>query len=70
MALESSIKAGIREGKYILYMDEEVDKLRKEIWKTIFAEKGDLSISDINLALVSYELIHHSDEKEGGLKNG
>lgn len=45
-------------------MDKKIDVLRKEIWKTIFKEKKDLSDADISMALgiVQYELIHHSDE--------
>lgn len=62
--MDSTIKAGFKEGKYILFMDKQVEKLRKEIWKTIFANKKDLPYADIAMALgiVQYELLHHSDE--------
>lgn len=65
MSLKSSVKAIIKDGKYILLMDEKINELRKNIWKTIFQEKDNLPISDVSMALslVSYELVHHSDEK-------
>ena len=37
--MDSTVKAGFKEGKYIIFMDEKIDKLRKEIWKTIFTNK-------------------------------
>ena len=45
-------------------MDKQIHQLRKEIWKTIFKERKDLSDADVSMALgiVQYELIHHSDE--------
>ena len=62
--MDSTVKAGFKEGKYIIFMDEKVDKLRKEIWKAIFANKKDIPYADIGMALgiVQYELLHHSDE--------
>ena len=64
--MDSTVKAGFKEGKYIIYMDEKVEKLRKEIWKTIFSNKKDLPYADIAMALgiVQYELLHHSDESK------
>lgn len=63
--MDSTVKGGLKEGKYILFMDEKIDSLRKEIWKTIFSKKKDLPYADIGMALgiVQYELLHHSDEK-------
>jgi len=62
--MDSTVKSGFKEGKYILFMDEKIEKLRKEIWKTIFSNKKDLPYADIAMALgiVQYELLHHSDE--------
>lgn len=62
--MDSTVKGGFKEVKYILFMDDKVDKLRKEIWKTIFANKKDLPYADIGMTLgiVQYELLHHSDE--------
>ena len=61
--MESTVKGGHKEGKYIIFMDQKVDNLRKEIWKTIFAHQKDLPYADIGMALgiVQYELLHHSD---------
>lgn len=63
--MKSTVKGGVREGKYILVMDSKIDTLRKEVWKTVFKNKGDLSWCDIAMALsiVQYELVHHSDER-------
>lgn len=62
--MDSTVKSGFKEGKYIIFMDEKIDKLRKEIWKTIFSNKKDLPYADVAMALgiVQYELLHHSDE--------
>jgi len=62
--MDSTVKSGFKEGKYILFMDEKIEKLRKEIWKTIFSNKKDLPYADIAMALgiMQYELLHHSDE--------
>jgi len=64
--MDSTVKSGFKEGKYILFMDEKIEKLRKEIWKTIFSNKKDLPYADIAMALgiVQYELLHHSDESK------
>ena len=63
--MKSTVRAGVKGGKYIVVMDEKIDYLRRKIWSTIFKEKGTLSDCDISLVLgiVQYELIHHSDEK-------
>lgn len=60
--MRSSVKAGELEGNYCVMMDKKIDRLRKEIWKTIFKHKGNLSDCDIAMALglVQYELIHHT----------
>ena len=62
--MDSTVKSGFKEGKFIIFMDEKIEKLRKEIWKTIFSNKKDLPYADIAMALgiVQYELLHHSDE--------
>lgn len=64
--MDSTVTSGFKEGKYILFMDEKIEKLRKEIWKTIFSNKKDLPYADIAMALgiVQYELLHHSDESK------
>ncbi|MBS3105619.1 hypothetical protein J4234_05150 [Candidatus Woesearchaeota archaeon] len=63
--MKSTVKGGIKEDIYNIVMDKKIDTLRKEIWITIFKERGDLSDCDVVMALgiVQYELIHHSDEK-------
>jgi hypothetical protein len=66
--MKSSVMAGEREGQYLLVMDEKINKLRKEIWKTIFGKNKELNLSDCDVALalgmVTYELIHHSNPEE------
>lgn len=63
--MESTVKAGSKETDYILIMDNRINLLRKETWKIIFKEKGNLSWCDIamTLGMVQYELVHHIDEK-------
>ena len=63
--MKSTVKSGKQDGLLIVTMDEKIDTLRKEIWKTIYKNKGDLSSCDVSMALsiVQYECIHHSDEK-------
>lgn len=60
--MKSSVKTGLRGNKRIVTMDDEIYQLRKEIWKTIFAHKKDLSDCDVTMALglVQYELVHHT----------
>lgn len=60
--METSVKAGKKDNRLIIVMDDTVDRLRKEIWKTIFRHKGSLSDCDVSmtLGLVQYELIHHT----------
>lgn len=64
--MKSSVKAGIKENKYIVIMDKEIDNLRRKIWRLLFQERGNLSDCDVAMALcmVHYELVHHSDEKK------
>lgn len=60
--MKTTVVATSRDDKLIIGMDIKIHHLRKEIWKTIFREKGDLSDCDIAMALgiVQYELIHHT----------
>lgn len=60
--VETSVKAARKESMLIIGMNNTIDKLRKEIWKTIFKHKGNLSDCDVSMALglVQYELIHHT----------
>ena len=60
--MKSSVETGLMNKKRIITMDDEIYQLRKEIWKTIFAHKKDLSDCDIAMALglVQYELVHHT----------
>jgi len=60
--MKSSVKTALSGSRRIVRMDDEIYQLRKEIWKTIFAHKGDLSDCDISMALglVQYELVHHT----------
>ena len=60
--MKSSVRTGLRGNTRIITMDNEIDQLRKEIWKTIFAHRKDLSDCDVAMALclVQYELIHHT----------
>jgi len=60
--MKTTVVATSRDDKLTIGMDIKIDHLRKEIWKTIFREKGDLSDCDIAMALgiVQYELIHHT----------
>lgn len=64
MALESSVRGGVDDDDYMLMADAEVDDLRRAIWRTIHAEKGDLSWADVlfTLGIVQYEVVHHIDE--------
>lgn len=64
--MKSTVKGGRKDGKYFLVMDENIDNLRKEIWKIIFKNKNDISDCDIAMALslVQYELIHHSNKSK------
>ena len=61
--METSVKAKRKDNMLIIRMDDTVDRLRKEIWKTIFKHKGSLSDCDVCMALglVQYELIHHTE---------
>ena len=60
--METSVKAMRKDNMLIIRMDDSIDQLRKEVWKTIFKHKGNLSDCDISMALglVQYELIHHT----------
>lgn len=60
--METSVKAGKKENRLIIVMDDAIDRLRKEIWNTIFKHKSSLSDCDVSMALglVQYELIHHT----------
>lgn len=60
--MKTTVSATIRNDTLIIHMNSKIDQLRKEIWKTIFREKGDLSDCDVAMALgiVQYELIHHT----------
>lgn len=60
--METSVKATRKDNMLIIGMDDAIDQLRKEIWKTIFKHKGSLSDCDVSMALglVQYELIHHT----------
>lgn len=64
--MESTVKGGIKDGRYGFVMDEIVNELRKDIWKIIFQYKGKIPYADIGMALgiVQYELLHHSDEEK------
>ena len=68
--MQSTVKAAINKEKNLLLigMDEKVDRLRKSIWQTIFAENSELKLSpcDISmvLGLVQYELVHHLEAKD------
>lgn len=61
--MKSTVKTGLKDNKRIIVMDDEIYQLRKEIWKTIFAHKKDLSDCDVTMALglVQYELVHHTE---------
>ena len=60
--MESTVKTGLMNKKRFITMDDKIYQLRKEIWKTIFAHKEDLSDCDVAMALglVQYELVHHT----------
>jgi hypothetical protein len=60
--MKTTVKTIVKENTWIIYMDDKIFQLRKEIWKTIFKERGDLSDCDVAMALgvVQYELIHHT----------
>lgn len=49
--MKTSVSATVKDDKLIIFMDYKIDHLRKEVWKTIFREKGDLSDCDIAMAL-------------------
>jgi len=59
--METTVRTKIKDGTRII-IDDKNFQLRKEIWKTIFREKGDLSDCDVAMALgiAQYELIHHT----------
>jgi len=63
--VKTTVKAGKKDGKYIILMDEKIDDLRKALWRTIFAFKKENEISDCDVAMalgmVQYELIHHTE---------
>jgi hypothetical protein len=60
--MKTTVSTDSKDNTRIIFMDEKIYELRKEIWKTIFKEKGNLSDCDIAMALglVQYELIHHT----------
>ena len=60
--MKTSVKATKKDNMLIIGMDDAIDRLRKEIWKTIFKYKTNLSDCDVSMALglVQYELIHHT----------
>jgi len=60
--METSVKAARKDNMLIVVMDDTVDRLRREIWKTIFKHKRSLSDYDVCMALglVQYELINHT----------
>jgi hypothetical protein len=60
--MESSVEAMRKDKKLIVVMDDTIDKLRKELWKTIFKQRGRLLDCDVCMALglVQYELMHHT----------
>ena len=62
--MKTSVGKRIKDNELMIWMDDSVEQLRKEIWKTIFKHKGKLSDCDVSMALgiVQYELIHHTDE--------
>lgn len=63
--MRTTIKSGIREEEIILVMSNQIEHLRKAIWRMIHTNKYDLSDCDMFMAfrIVNYELIHHSDER-------
>ncbi len=62
--MESTVKSGKQDGLLVVTMDEKIDILRKELWKTIFKNKSGLSWCDVSMALslTQYECIHHCDK--------
>ena len=60
--MKSSVWTELKDDKLIIRMDNEIDRLRREIWKAIFATKNDMSDCDVAMALglVMYELVHHT----------
>jgi len=62
--MKSSVKGKVVGNEFILMMDSKIESLRREIWKAIYKNKGELSECDISLALgiVNYELVHHIGE--------
>lgn len=66
--MRSSVKSNgcLTDNKYILYMDINLDVLRRRIWQVIHQANSSLNLSDCDISMVlgiiQYELIHHSDE--------
>ena len=60
--MKTTVKTMKEGDERIIIMDDKIFELRKEIWKTIFNNKGDLSDCDVAMALgiVQYELVHHT----------
>ena len=60
--METTVKTTKKKNTRIILMDEKIYQLRKELWKTIFKNREDLSDCDISMALglVQYELTHHT----------
>jgi len=60
--METTVKTAKKGDERIIIMSDKIFELRKEIWKTIFKHKGELSDCDVAMALgiVQYELIHHT----------
>ena len=60
--MKTTVKTMKEGDERIIIMDDKIFELRKEIWKTIFKNKGDLSDCDVAMALgiVQYELVHHT----------
>lgn len=66
----TTVKSMEGEKFYFVSMSKEVNRLRKELWKTIFSRRGKINYCDISmsLGLVQYELLHHSEEIKKKLK--
>ena len=64
MALETTVKTGVHDGKLIIAMDEENDELRKALWNTIHEFSGKVKKADVGMVLgiVQYELLHHNEK--------
>jgi hypothetical protein len=62
--METTVKAEKTDEELIIYMDRNIEDLRKVIWKTIFAFRKENSISECDVAMalgiIQYELIHHT----------